>query len=263
MTPQFNVHLLPELVPVDELAGSAVVVIDVLRATTTMAYALAAGARSIVPCLEVDEARRRRAEANGGDPVLLGGERGGLRIDGFDLGNSPAEYTPERVADHTIYFTTTNGTRALQRCTSAEKVLLGAFVNVSAVAIDLAAAPRVDLVCAGTRGQITRDDTLLAGLLIEKLQRRSPTPCQLNDQAALALDAWRGLGPPVSDLAVTGRPHAMDKIAPLERLAEILAETQGGRDLAAVGLANDLLLAAAVDRFDLVPRFDPQGGRIQ
>src|SRR5687767_8847167 len=85
------VHLLPDLVEPADLAGRTVVVIDVLRATTTICHALAAGAGAVVPCLEIDEARAKAGQVSG--PVALGGERQGLRIEGFDLGNSPTEYT--------------------------------------------------------------------------------------------------------------------------------------------------------------------------
>src|SRR5205823_10380648 len=138
-----------------------VVVIDVLRATTTIVHALAAGAREVVPCLEVEDARRIAAEL--GKAAILGGERRGLPIPGFDVGNSPAEYTRQRVGGKTVVFTTTNGTRAMQRCKFASRVLLGAFVNFSAVCRELAVVDHVALVCAGTDGHVTREDTLLAG----------------------------------------------------------------------------------------------------
>ena len=105
-----NVHLLPSLIAPEALAGSTVVVIDVLRATTTIVHAMAAQAHEIIPCLEVDEARRMAGRLK--CDTVLGGERGGEPIDGFDLGNSPAEYSAHAVADKTIVFTTTNGTRA-------------------------------------------------------------------------------------------------------------------------------------------------------
>ena len=92
MDPLLHVHLLPALVAAEELAASTVVVIDVLRASTTINHALAEGAREVIPCLEVEEARRVAAGLPTGQAVL-GGEREGLRIEGFDLGNSPCEYS--------------------------------------------------------------------------------------------------------------------------------------------------------------------------
>src|SRR5438874_11853400 len=126
---QIDVYLLPALVEPAELAGKTVVVIDVLRATTTIITALANGATQVIPCLEIDEARK--AAADFGSPAILGGERGGRPIAGFDLGNSPAEYSREQVAGKTVVFTTTNGTRALLRCKAARRVLLGAFISFS------------------------------------------------------------------------------------------------------------------------------------
>src|SRR4051794_30793820 len=107
-----NVYGLPCQVAAEELAGGAVAVIDLLRATTTICQALASGACEVVPFLEIDETFAA-ADRVGRESVLLGGERGGTRITGFDLGNSPAEYTPQVVRGRTVFITTTNGTRAL------------------------------------------------------------------------------------------------------------------------------------------------------
>src|SRR5262249_7524926 len=128
-------------------------------------HALAAGATSVVPCGEVDEARRLAAQARA-QTVLLGGERGGLRIPGFDLGNSPGEYTREVAAGKTLVFTTTTGTLALIRAKEASRVLIGALVNLGAVVELLAEeAGPVHLVCAGTEGRVTLEDVLCAGAI--------------------------------------------------------------------------------------------------
>src|ERR1700761_4796956 len=110
--PPVFVHLLPALIPAGALKGGVAVVIDVLRATSTMIHALAAGSDAIIPCLEIDEARRLA----GGYPrgsAILAGERGGLPIEGFDLGNSPGAFTPAACSGKTVVMTTTNGTRAI------------------------------------------------------------------------------------------------------------------------------------------------------
>src|SRR5687768_3032349 len=119
-----DVHFLPELTSPEELAGGVVVVIDVLRASTTITYALAAGARELIPCLEIDDARAAATKLPPAQ-VVLGGERQGLPIAGFDLGNSPRDYTPERVGGKTVVFTTTNGTKAMLQCRQAARVLIG------------------------------------------------------------------------------------------------------------------------------------------
>ena len=119
MTNQLNVHLLPELANPHDLAGHTSIVIDTLRASTTITTALENGAEKIIPCLTVEEARQL---ANDRPGALLGGERGGKPLPGFDFGNSPAEYEPNRVAGKTIVFTTTNGTKAMTRCMGSARM---------------------------------------------------------------------------------------------------------------------------------------------
>src|ERR1700730_8781422 len=109
---EVRVHLLPQLARPGELRGGVAVVIDVLRATTTIVHALAAGCLAVRPCAEVEEARALAGSMRAGR-VLLGGERGGLPLPGFDLGNSPRDYTGKVCRGNTLVLTTTNGTRAL------------------------------------------------------------------------------------------------------------------------------------------------------
>jgi 2-phosphosulfolactate phosphatase len=248
MPDSLAVHFLPALTTPEELAGGTVVVVDILRASTTITAALAAGAREVVPCLEVDEARGKKA----GDS-LLGGERGGLPIEGFDLGNSPSEYTAQRVRSRTVVFTTTNGTQALRVCNSAKRVLIGAFVNLSAVAKVLQNEGLVHVLCAGTRGRITREDVMFAGALVEVLLDRSKIPHEnINDQARIARDVWRQA---MSGIRLTD-PAAR------EQLAAALRETQGGLNLTSIGLERDIPDAADIDRYQIVPQYDARSGRI-
>lgn len=242
-----NVHLLPDLVSPAALAGRTVVVVDVLRATTTICHALAAGAKSVVPCLEIDEARAKAQEL-GRAQVVLGGERRGLKIEGFDLGNAPTEYTAASVGGKNVVFTTTNGTRAMRHAAQAGEILIGAFANLSAVVGVLLGNDEVDLVCAGTGGAITAEDALFAGAVVERLTsttiggtRHAP---DLNDQALLARDAWR---------TVEGSGTA---------LSIVLRDCQGGRNLIAEGFDADIDTAARIDTFDFVPRLDLSTGRI-
>jgi 2-phosphosulfolactate phosphatase len=237
-----DVYLLPTLAEPVELSGQTVVVIDVLRATTTIAHALAAGATQVIPCLEIDEARKLAANLH--NNVVLGGERNGLPIAGFDLGNSPAEYTPERVAGKTVVFTTTNGTRAMQRCRHASRVLIGGFVNFSAICRELSGTAEIAIVCAGTDGHVTREDTLLAGAIVDDLFRTKDY--ELNDQADIAADAWR-----TAVRVMTDRP-----------LGLMLRDSRGGRNLIETGQENDIDLAAQMDKFDLVPQLDLSTWRI-
>jgi 2-phosphosulfolactate phosphatase len=156
-----------------ELSGTVCVVFDILRATSSMVTALANGAAAIIPVEEIPEALALRRQQPG---LLLAGEREGVRIPasltgsiGFDLGNSPREFTPERVSGRTIAMTTTNGTRALRACAPAKTVLIGSFLNLSATAKFIASAPagRLLLVCSGTHGQAACEDVLAAGALCD------------------------------------------------------------------------------------------------
>ena len=158
-----------------DLGRTACVVLDILRATTSMMAALANGADSIIPVLEIGEAlalRQQRPE------VLLAGERDGLRIRAtqtggidFDFGNSPREFLPEKVRGRTIVMTTTNGTRALRACAHAETALIGSFLNLRAIVnwIRREQPQHLILVCSGTREQAALEDTLAAGALCERL----------------------------------------------------------------------------------------------
>jgi len=237
-----SVHLLPALLDPAELADATVVVIDVLRATSTITAALAAGAAGIIPFAEVAAARQRAVGFPG--PVLLGGEREGKRINGFDLGNSPGEYTPEAVQDQTILFTTTNGTRALATCQQASRVLLAGFVNLAAVVTQVDSTPELHILCAGTNEKISQEDMLLAGALTEMLGSRSEPFTPSNDSARLAQQAW------CSSNAQAGQ------------LEHLLRAGRGGQNLLQLGLEADIAFCATVDRFDVVPSLDPQTGTI-
>src|SRR5918997_6156961 len=156
--PAVFVHLLPGLIPPGSLRGGVAVVLDVLRATTTMVHALASGCLAVVPCGEIDEALRVASALPAGS-ALLAGERAGVPIQGFDLGNSPSEFTPEVCRGKTLVMTTTNGTRAILACLDADRVIVGAFTNLRATVLELSEAGRpVHLVCAGTDVRISVED---------------------------------------------------------------------------------------------------------
>lgn len=164
-----------------DLSRTVCVVFDVLRATSSMVTALGHGAEAVLPVNDIPEALAVKASR---PDVLLAGERHGLRIGAaltggveFDFGNSPLEFTRERVAGRTLVMTTTNGTRALRACDGAAQVLVGSFLNLSAVAGHLrAAAPEafdaLILVCSGTFEEASFEDTLGAGALAEAIWDR-------------------------------------------------------------------------------------------
>ncbi len=231
-----NVHLAPSLLDPNQLGGSIAVVMDVLRATTTIVHALSAGCTDVRPCAEIDEAKalaatfpKRRA--------LLAGERHGKKIAGFDLGNSPREFTAKKCKDKTLILTTTNGTRAIAQALLAERLLIAGFVNFSAVCEQLGHDARpVHIVCAGYEGAPALEDTLLAGAFVEFFCEEMDV--RLDDSARLAWDCFENHG---------------------RILLGALQVSQSGEHLTGLGYADDIPLAAAVDKFTLVPelRRDP------
>lgn len=175
-----------------DVADRVVVVIDVLRASTTAAIALANGAEALVPCESVEEAERRaklmKSEMN--QDVRLGGERRMMRIPGFDFGNSPLEYTAAQVSGATIVFTTTNGTRALVASHGARSIYFAGFVNVQSTitAVQRASVGIADvtIVCAGTDGRFALEDAICAGRIARLLLAGAPDAAY-NDRAQLAM----------------------------------------------------------------------------
>ena len=238
MDRQLSVHLLPNLAAPERLPGSVAVVIDVLRASTTIIHALAAGCGVVWPVADLEAVQPLASKLwSEGQPVVTGGERACLPTPGFDLGNSPSDYTQETCRGKQVVLSTTNGTRALLHAAAADRVLVAGFVNFSAVCEQLARDERpVHLICAGTGGAVTLEDTLLAGAFVDALQRKQLTLC---DSARLAWDCFEHHGMIVE---------------------EALRLSQGGRNLIAAGLEDDLAIAAQVDRFLIVPELkrDPE-----
>lgn len=215
-----------------EVAGRTAVVIDVLRATSTCATALAAGARAILPCASPEEARAQATTLRASER-LLAGEHGAMKIPGFDLGNSPREYLSERVAGHEVVLVTTNGTRALRlladRDTPPREILMGSLLNATAVARYAAASGRtVLLVCSGTQGHFSLDDFLGAGRLAHLLEEQG---YELDDLALAARDTYR---------------HNA------QRLPEALASCRHAGILYNVGLGEDVAFCARTDVFSQV-----------
>jgi 2-phosphosulfolactate phosphatase len=221
---------------VEELAGAplpprAAVVIDVVRASTTIVTALAHGAAAIVLAATPEEATARAQAWSAGAP-LLGGEREGAPPPGFEAGNSPAEYQPSRVRGRTVIFTTTNGTRALLAVSGASGVAVGGFVNAAAVVewlLDQGRDPL--LVCSGESGRFCLEDAVCAGLLVARLRRRVPT-ASLSDGARAA--------------AILYERYASD-------LPGMFADATWAQTLVRQGRGADLAFCIAVDAQAVVP----------
>lgn len=238
--PVLHFHFLP---PPSVAPGSAAAVIDLLRASTTITRALDAGARRVIPCLEPADALAQRDRLiAAGQParlLLLGGERAGILIPGFDLDNSPAAYTPDRLTDRTLIFTTTNGTRALLAARAASTCIIACFNNLSAAAARLPDDRDAHLVCAGTHGEVSLDDVLCAGALaLALLDRGFTLPDDDQPRIALALSA------------AARTP---------DRLLAALRDSRGGRNLIHLGLDADITDCARIDSTTTVPTLAPDG----
>jgi 2-phosphosulfolactate phosphatase len=226
------------MVPDGGLAGHTAVVLDVLRASTTAAAALASGAECVVPFADLEAmiAFRDGLPEETAARCLLAGERGGLAAPGFDLGNSPGEFTGENVSGKIVLFSTTNGTDAISRAMEADPVYFGSLVNLAALAETIGRRARREneelaLVCSGTELAASMEDMLAAGLLLERLGAREEG-WDLDDGALAVLSVaaeWGG------------------------RERELLDRAVGGRNVSALGLQEDIEFAARLDVLDVVP----------
>ncbi len=217
------------------LQDATAVVIDVVRATTSMLEALANGARAIFPTTSIEEAVKL-ASSLGRDDTLLCGERKGIKIEGFDLGNSPSEFTREEVAGKRLVMNTTNGTGAFGVVQEAPRVVACAFTNLGAVARAVADAEHIVVQCAGRQERFSLDDALCAGHLLSRILVGQDGDAVLNDAARAALALAGGIEPD----------------------GEFLAATAAGRALKAIGLDGDLEVCGDVDRHVIVPEMHDQ-----
>jgi 2-phosphosulfolactate phosphatase len=217
------------------LEGATVAVIDVVRATTTIIEALANGARAVYPTDSTEEAVRL-AHSLGPEDTLLCGERKGRKVEGFDLGNSPGEFTREVVEGKKLVMSTTNGTRALRAVDEGRRVLPCALTNLGAVARGIAEEEHVVLLCAGMGDRFSLDDALCAGHLIRRLVELLDGEPDLNDgaRAAYAIASAR---------------------KPTRRFLGI---TSGGAAIAEIGLGDDLVICSDVDRHDILVEMHDQ-----
>ena len=245
--PGVFVHLLPTLIPPGSLRGGVAVVVDVLRATTVMVHALANGCECVIPCAEIGEARAAAEDMPPG-AAILGGERGGLPISGFDLGNSPGDFTREVCEGKTLVMTTTNGTRAILASLEAERVYIASFANLRATSDELAVqflkkdhGHPIHIVCAGTEGFVSLEDSLLAGAIARNLTETTLLNLGQgsrtgNDEALIVLSQWLGAA------------HAFRE----RPLWDLLKLSRGGQNVTRIGLEKDIKVAAEVDRYPII-----------
>ena len=247
---ELDVVLLPDTVTPESLAGKTVIVVDVLRATTTICTALKNGCHSVLPQPSVEAARQAHAEFVG--DALIGGERGGKIVDGFHSGNSPLEYTSEFISGKTLILATTNGTVAMERCRQADRVLIGSMVNLGAVAKAVEDVAQVTVLCSGTDRIITSEDVLFAGAFMDRLilyRTESNKPIgTLRDTTKLAVDHW------------SATKHAIENG---KSLANFFRLAQGGINLVKIGHDADIVFASQIDTVPVVPELDLTAWSIQ
>ncbi len=220
------------------LKDKNIIVIDVLRATTTITIALANGAKEIIPTENIATAVR---VAKGSKNSILCGERNGRVIDGFTLGNSPLEYTTEEIKDKALIFSTTNGTQSIMKSKFSKNCLLASFVNMSAV-VDYVNALDEDfiIICSGKLSDFCLEDAVCAGMLLNKLNVGRNLELLDSEIAAMNL---------ANDLAMLLNIPSQEKILRLFNISE------HGKYLAQIGFEKDLEICSKIDSYPIIPLF--------
>jgi len=234
-----SLHLTPIEVHEEKLKDTISIVVDVLRACTTICAALAAGAKEVIPA-DSSAGAIQLASILSKDTILLCGEREGRIVEGFDLGNSPLQYKPSLVKGKTLIFSSTNGTPAIVKTRQSIKTYIAGFVNQDVVvnALKNETEP-VHIICAGRNIEFAIEDALCAGLILSELHRRTDAELELNDGATAAV-------------------ILADKFR--DRIPKIVANSHHGRYLTEIGAKNDLPFCADLNRLPLLPVFND--GRI-
>jgi len=211
-----------------------IVVIDVLRASSTIVTALANGCRGFIPILSPEQAKEK-AQQFEKEEALLGGEREGKKIKGFSLGNSPREYQKDIVEDRIIIFSTTNGVKTLEMVKDASRVIIACFLNLQTVCNYCSNFKgNILLVCAGREGCFSLEDAICAGMIINSLKDFYSIESPKRDSNLTAQILYKKLGNDILDM---------------------LRKSQHGRYLEKIGLGKDLEFCSRLDIYNIVPVF--------
>ncbi|WP_276373058.1 2-phosphosulfolactate phosphatase [Chryseolinea sp. H1M3-3] len=220
-----DVCLSPDLMHLYKTDDRTVVVVDILRATSCMTTAFAYGIQSITPFASLEDCRAMKSKG-----YFTSGERDGKKVEGFDLGNSPFEYMAEKLQGQKIAFTTTNGTQAIAKSMDAKEIVIGSFLNLSAVAKHIRQCQNdVLIVCAGWKGRFNLEDTLFAGALIESLRNEIELECDA-PQACVHL-------------------YKLAK----SNMIEFLKEASHVKRLANLNIFEDIKFCLTIDKYDVLP----------
>lgn len=225
MAKTIDVCLSPDMMHLYDVSDKTVVVVDILRATSCMVTAFAFGVDHIVPFADLASCRQMSEKG-----YITSGERNGEKVEGFDKGNSPFEYM-EEIRGKKIAFTTTNGTQAIEKSKGAPDLVIGAFLNLTAVANHVMQGNRdVLVVCAGWKGKVNLEDTLFAGALVDKVKSEVEPGCD----APLAAQHLYHLS-------------GADKVGFLKNASHI-------KRLNRLGIKEDIQYCLTEDRYQVVPR---------
>ena len=233
------IEVYPTAQSFEDAENKIVIVIDVLRATSVITTALYNGAEKLIPVVSVEEAFELKEKLH--KNAILGGERNALKPEGFDMGNSPLEYSKNRVYGKTVVLTTSNGTLAIKSCQKAKYILIGCFLNVTAVAREAVNLSRalgenadIVLLCAGTLGKFSLDDFCCAGAICDYL-------CKNHRDSKL------------SDLATAAKLLYQNKA---DNIHSLISMAKHYKVLKELGFEKDLDYCLQQDIFDIVPFYD-------
>jgi 2-phosphosulfolactate phosphatase len=208
-----------------KVQDKAVVVVDIFRATSCMTTAFAHGIGSITPFANLEDCRAMKNKG-----YYTSGERDGKKVDGFDLGNSPFEYMVDELKGKNIAFTTTNGTQAIAKSIGAKEIIIGSFLNLSAVVNHLrAGTDNILVVCAGWKGKVNLEDTLFAGAIVELLKDIYAPECD----------------------APTAAQHLYNQAK--YDMVDFLKDASHVRRLAKLNIYKDIEFCLTRDQYDVVP----------
>lgn len=216
-----------------DFGNNVVVVVDIFRASSTIITALYNGARQVVPFSTTEEVTKEAVKYPA-DKVLKCGERKGYKCSGFDLGNSPREYTRKQVYNKTLLFTSTNGSQVFAKSTSARKILIGGFLNVETV-VDCIVKNKMDCViaCAGNYGRISIEDTVCAGMILALLNKIDKN-MEMSDAAVTSMIMFQYFK---------------------DDFQSIIRESSHGRYLASIGKKRDMRYCLKINTFNCLPIF--------
>jgi 2-phosphosulfolactate phosphatase len=228
---KINVLFAPELTDELYFSGRTSIVIDVLRASTTIITAVANGAKEVIPVISVDSAVKISKGLYSGSTVL-GGERNTKKVDGFHLGNSPLEYTPEKINGKSIIFFTTNGTKAILKAKFSESLLICGFININSVVQKIISINKdIEIVCAGNPASFSMEDVVCAGMIISEIKKTN-TDVVLTDSSKAAEVLYESSG---------------------KDIRHTLTETEHGKVLLKNGYEEDITFCSKLNTTEVIP----------